>query len=42
MILSWASPFKFNNQTVQYGRLTENRQYAFDSPETIIVKLEYI
>ena len=29
---------KFNKQTVQYGRLTEKRQYAYASTETIIIK----
>ena len=28
-------------QAVQYGRLNDNRQYAYASPETRIVRLEY-
>ena len=32
--------FEFIKQIVQYGWLTENRQYAYTSSETIIVKLK--
>ena len=41
-ILLCRCTIRFNEHTVQYGRFTENRQYAYAGQETIIIKLEYM
>ena len=34
--------FEFIKQRAQYSRLAENRQYAYTSSETIIIKLKLL